>query len=402
MINTRKEAIFILSRWIISRDFPDRLFLDGPDRGFVTDMTYTTIRHYGALMWVLEKFLKKVPGGETLAALLLGAGQILFMDDVADHAAVNETVEAAKARSKGSAALVNGVLRNIIRSREALLKELETQPIHIRKSHPLELIQRWHKQYAAEDLAKLCDWNNTPSETFITRKPAADGVSVFEAVERGQRISELPGYAAGEFIVQDPATAASIELLDLAPELSVLDGCAAPGGKTIQIAWRCGHSKVIALELHAERIETIRENLKRTDFEDLVVLQGNLEQPADTLLQNYGHFDRILLDVPCSNSGVLRRRPDARWRWSERRMKKLAKTQLKILNNAAQLLARNGLLVYSTCSLEPEENLLLVRKFIAANPEFSIVKSVERIPFRDQTDGAFACSLTRRAANALL
>ena len=236
MTNTRTEAIFILSRWLISREFPDRLLEEGPNRGFITDMTYTTIRQYAALMWVLDQFLKKVPKGETLAALLLGAAQLLFMDDVADHAAVNETVDAAKARSKGSTALVNGVLRNIIRKRDTLLKELEEQPLHIRKSHPEELISRWQERYTEEELNKLCNWNNTAAETFITRRPADDGISLFETVERGRRVSELPGYEEGEFIVQDPATAASIELLNLKPGLSVLDGCAAPGGKTIQIA----------------------------------------------------------------------------------------------------------------------------------------------------------------------
>lgn len=397
MTNTRTEAIFVLSRWLISRDFPDRLLEEGPNRGFITDMTYTTIRRYGSLMWVLEQFLNKVPQGETLAALLLGAAQILFMDDVADHAAVNETVEAAKARSKGSSGLVNGVLRNIIRKRDTLLKELEDQPLHIRESHPEELIKRWQAQSTDDELEKLCEWNNTPAETFITGKPADDGFSLFERVERGLKISELPGYKEGEFIVQDPATAASIELLGLKPGLSVLDGCAAPGGKTIQIAWRALESKILALDLHKDRIETILTNLKRTGFEHVEVEQADLRLPVDEIRKKHGLFDRILLDVPCSNSGVLRRRPDARWRWSERRMKKMAKTQRKILNNTAKLLAKDGILVYSTCSLEPEENMLLIDDFIKDNPEFNIIRSIEHNPFKDETDGAFACAIRRDA-----
>ena len=395
MQNTRTEAIFIISRWLVSREFPDRLIESGPDRAFITDMTYTTIRRYGSLMWVLERFLKKVPGGEALAALLLGAAQVLFMDDVADHAAVNETVEAAKARSKGSVALVNAVLRNIIRNRDELLRELEQQPLHIRQSHPEDLIGHWLRRYTAEEVEQLCDWNNTPAETFITHMPGADGISLFESVERGKRVSELPGYREGQFIVQDPSTTISIELLELRPGLSVLDGCAAPGGKTIQIAWRADESKVLALDLHEDRIATIRENLKRTGLEHVQVEQADLTEPLDKVRQNHGLFDRILLDVPCSNSGVLRRRPDARWRWSERRMKRLVRTQNRILANAAGLLAPDGILVYSTCSLEPEENMQVVEKFVEDNSGFSIISSAERLPFRDRTDGAFACAIRR-------
>ncbi len=393
MQNTRTEAIFILSRWLISRDFPDRLLASGPDRPFIMDMVYTTVRRYATLNWVLNKFMTKTPVGETHAALLLGSAQILFMDDVADHAAVNETVAAAKLRSKKSAPLVNAVLRTVVRSRHAILDELKTQPLHIRASHPEELVRRWSARFTAEETARLCEWNNTPSETFITRKPEAEGVSQFEIVTRGTNVQDIPGYADGEFIVQDPATAAAIEMLDLQPGLSILDGCAAPGGKTVQIAWRAADARILALDLYPDRLETVRENISRTRLENVVVAQADLSEAPLALKEKHGLFDRILLDVPCSNTGVLRRRPDARWRWSERRLHRLVRQQRKILASAAELLAEGGTLVYSTCSLEPEENTLLVEAFVKDNPRFTIVKSAERLPFRDHTDGAYACAL---------
>ncbi|MFO7938006.1 MAG: transcription antitermination factor NusB [Kiritimatiellia bacterium] len=398
MSNTRKETVFIITRWLVNRDFPDRLIESGPDRGFITDMTYTTIRRYASLMWVLEQFMRKVPKGETLAALLLGAAQIMFMDDVTDYAAVNETVEAAKARSRASVSLINGVLRNIVRSREKLLRELEKQPLSIRKSHPEELVRRWMARYTSEEVEKLCDWNNTPAETFITGRPDDNGQSRFEKVPRGTGVSDIPGFREGEFIVQDPATATAIELLELRPGLSVLDGCAAPGGKTVQIAWRADESKILALDLREDRITTIRENLRRTGLEHVEVEQTDLTLDLEDVKRKHGLFDRVLLDVPCSNSGVLRRRPDARWRWSEKRLKRLIRTQRSILNNTSKLLKHNGILVYSTCSLEPEENSLLVERFIKDNPEFASVSSVEKLPFNDGTDGAFACAIKRRAA----
>ncbi len=399
-MNTRTETIFILSRWLVSREFPDRLITESAERAFITDLTYTTIRYYGALLWVLERFVKKMPNGETQAALLLGACQILFMEDVADHAAVNETVEAAKSRSKKSAGLVNGVLRNIIRSRDEILKDLEDQPLYIRKSHPEVLAKRWIARFGEEETAKLFDWNNTPAETFIAGKPDAEGKTPFSKAPRGTSIRDIPGYNEGEFIVQDPATASAIKLLDLKPGLSVLDACASPGGKTIQIAWRMGNppaegSKVLAIDLHEDRIATIKENLKRTKLEWVEIEQANLMEPADEIATKHGLFDRILLDVPCSNSGVLRRRPDARWRWSERRMSKLITAQQSILAHASRLLAPGGILVYSTCSLEPEENSELIEAFLKRYSRFSVMKSVEQIPTRSGTDGAFACALTK-------
>jgi 16S rRNA (cytosine967-C5)-methyltransferase len=393
MQNTRTEAIFILSRWLISRDFPDRLLASGPDRPFIMDMVYTTIRRYATLNWALEKFLTKTPGGETLAALLLGTAQILFMEDVADHAAVNETVAAAKARSPKSAPLVNAILRSVARSRTEILEELQTQPLHIRASHPEELVRRWNARFSAEQTEMLCEWNNTPAETVVTRRPGADGISRFETVPRGTRVQEIPGYAEGAFIVQDPATAPAIALLDLQPGLSILDGCAAPGGKTVQIAWRATDSRIVALDLHQDRLETLRENLRRVRLDNVAAEQGDLTQSTEALKARHGLFDRILLDVPCSNTGVLRRRPDARWRWSERRMHKLVQQQRRILANAAKLLSDGGTLVYSTCSLEPEENTMVVEAFVRTNPQFTITGSAERIPWRDHTDGAFACAL---------
>jgi len=399
-MNTRRETIFIISRWLLNHEFPDRIISDSPNRAFVTDLTYTTIRNYSALIWLLERMVEKMPGGETRAALLVGATQILFMDDVADHAAVNETVDAAKQSSKKSAGFINGVLRTIIRTRDEILSDLEKQPLHIRKSHPEILSKRWIARFGEEETSKLFDWNNTPSETFIAGKPDSEGRTIFTKAPRGKSIRDIEGYSEGEFIVQDPATASAIELLDLKPGLSVLDACAAPGGKTIQIAWRMGNppakgSKVLAIDLHEDRIATIKENLKRTKLEWVEVEQANLMEPADEITAKHGLFDRILLDVPCSNSGVLRRRPDARWRWSERRMEKLVKAQKSILAHASMLLAPGGILVYSTCSLEPEENSELIAAFLKRYSRFSVIKSVEQIPTRSGTDGAFACALTK-------
>lgn len=406
-MSSRREAIFAITRWLSTQDFPDRLIPDSPDRAFITDMVYTTVRRRRTLEWVLSRLVKKMPKGETEAALLVGACQILFMPDVADYAAVNETVEAAKLTARSTAGLVNGVLRNILRQRDALLADLAKQPIGIRASHPDALVERWLERFGQEETLALCEWDNTPAETWLAYPPGAtpdfpaSPFPNYYTLPRGTRVEDVPGYADGAFIVQDPATAAAVDLLDIRPGLNVLDACAAPGGKTIQIAWRMGapsdgnSHRLVALDLYDDRLALIRANLERTRQTWVTVQQGDItDNPADTLAE-FGLFDRILLDAPCTNSGVLRRRPDARWRWTTKRMKQLAATQEAMLENALSLLAPGGRLVYSTCSLEHEENRRRITVLRQAHPEIDCVGVIERIPTRSHTDGAFACALEK-------
>ena len=399
-MSSRREAIFVITRWLATQDFPDRLIPDGPDRAFVTDLVYTTVRHHRTLSWILERLVKKMPKGETEAALLVGACQILFMPDVADYAAVNETVEAAKLASRQTAGLVNGVLRTLLRQRETLLAELAKQSIGIRTSHPDALVTRWLEHFGETETLALCEWNNTPAETILAYPPGAP--APFVPLARGIRVEETPGFAEGAFIVQDPATAAAIDLLNVKPGLKVLDACAAPGGKTVQIAWRMGPPAsdshlLVALDLHDDRLTTIRTNLERTRQTWVTVQQGDLTENAVGVLAPFGLFDRILIDAPCSNSGVLRRRADARWRWTTRRMKTLAATQALMLESALALLAPGGRLVYSTCSLEQEENRRQITSLRKAHPDVVCVAVEERIPTRSRTDGAFACAFERQA-----
>jgi len=371
---------------------------DGPDRAFITDLVYTTVRRYRSLTWALEQLMKKIPKGETGAALLVGAGQILFMPSVADYAAVNETVEAAKLASKQTAGLVNAVLRNLLRQRDTILAGLAKQPVGIRTSHPEALITRWLERFGEAETLALCEWDNTPAETFLAYPPGAP--VPFVPMPRGTRVEEVPGYAEGAFIVQDPAMATCIDLLALKPGLKVLDACCAPGGKTVQIAWRMGlptseNHLLVALDLHEDRLAIVRSNLARTRQTWVKVQQGDLTDNPRAALESFGLFDRILIDAPCSNSGVLRRRPDARWRWTTKRMKQLAATQALMLENALALLAPGGRLVYSTCSLEPEENRQQITALRKAHPELECVAVEERIPTRSKTDGSFACAFER-------
>ena len=400
-MSSRREALFVITNWMQTKSFPARLISDSPDRAFVTDLVYTTVRRYRTLDWAVRKFVKKMPQGETGAALLTGACQILFMPDVADYAAVNESVEAAKMASKKTAGLVNGVLRNMLRQRDAVLADLANQPPGIRLSHPDALISRWLGRFGADETAALCELNNTPAETFLAYPPSP-GHPPFVLLPRGTRVENVPDYTEGAFIVQDPATSASIDLLDARPGMRVLDACAAPGGKTVQIAWRMGppaseNHALVALDLHDDRLATLRASLERTRQTWVTAARADLTDETQNLREKIGVFDRILLDAPCSNTGVLRRRPDARWRWTAKRMKQLAAKQYQMLENLLPLLAPGGRLVYSTCSLEHEENRRQITLLRKAHPETTCVAVEERIPTRSHTDGAFACALERQS-----
>ena len=382
MGNSRRSAAFIVARWIATKDFPSSMLPAGADRAFVQDIVYTTIRRIRPLRKILGALMKQWPKGELEALLYIGAAQILYMPDVPDFAAVSETVEAAKGCENPSIAkVVNGVLRNVIRRREEFEKMIADAPLEERESFPTALVRRWERRFGAENAARLCAWHNTPAETFIARRDGS-----FVKLERGQRVEDIPGYADGDFIVQDPGTRLAIELLGPKDGERILDACAAPGGKTVQIAWR--GASVVACEVNPKRRRRLEENLARLKLGVEIIP----ELPASQT------FDKVLVDAPCSNTGVLRRRPDARWNWNEEKLAALVKLQADILDACATRVAPGGVLVYSTCSNEPEENEAQVTAFLARHPEFSLEESRESIPFDSETDGAFAARLRRNPA----
>ena len=427
---SRREAIFILARWLETDDFPDRLITDSPDRGFVMDLVYGTVRWRRALEWALAPLVPRRPGGEALAALLAGSYQVLFMEEVPAYAAVHATVAAAKVASGRSAGFVNGVLRNLVRQRPDVLAGLARQPLGVRLSHPDALVVRWTERYGAELTEALCRWNNTPAETVIAMLPGAEcgtrnaecGVEAPESevqvpdaetrtshlppttliphpaapdtclvLPHGMRIESVPGFAEGRFVAQDPAALAAVKLLNVRPGLAVLDACAAPGGKTAQIAAAmAGRGRLVAMDRHADRLNLLRSTLARTRQAWVEVVQADASRPLPGALPR---FDRILLDAPCSNTGVLRRRPDARWRFSSTRLKRLCAGQQVLLANLLGHLAPGGRLVYSTCSLEPEENRQVVEAVLAKHPGCRLAVTTARFPPRHGTDGAFAAAI---------
>ena len=395
MYNSRREAAFAVLRWLKTKDFPANLLPEGPDRAFVQDLVYTVIRRLRPLRKVLGVLVAKWPKGELEALLYVGAAQILYLGEVPDYAAVNETVEAAKmCPNRNIAKVVNGVLHNLIRRRAEFEQLIAAAPVEERESFPTELVRRWTARFGAENAAKLCAWHNEPAETFLARPDGS-----FVAIERGKKVQDVPGYAEGAFIVQDPGTGLAVELMGVYPGDFVLDACAAPGGKAIQLAWR--GANVTACEVNPKRRRTLEANLARVGLAESVAVVDSLSpltpatgrQPPITSHQS--PVTKILVDAPCSNTVVLRRRPDARWNWSVEKLEALVKLQAEILDRAAALVPSGGTLVYSTCSNEPEENLEQVKAFCLRHPEFRLDVSRESLPFESGCDGAFAARLIR-------
>jgi len=382
MANSRRAAAFAVAKWLVTGEFASSLLPDCPDRAFVQDVVYTVMRRLRPLRRILGGFLAKWPKGELEALLYVGAAQILYMPDVPDFAAVNETVEAAKScEGKSIPKVVNGVLRNLLRKRDEV--DLGTEL----GTFPRAIADRWTARYGKEAAEKLAAWHNQPAETFLAYR---DGR--FQALERGRKVAEVPGYAEGDFVVQDPGTAVSISLLDPKRGERVLDACAAPGGKTAQIAWR--GASVTACEVNPRRRARLAENLKRLGVAAEVA--SSFEEVSRRCASEGSLFDKILVDAPCSNTGVFRRRPDARWNWNVTKLKSLVALQAEILDAALPMLAPGGTLVYSTCSNEPEENGDQAAAFLARHKELSMVASKEALPHECGHDGVFAAAFKRK------
>ncbi|NQT93080.1 MAG: 16S rRNA (cytosine(967)-C(5))-methyltransferase RsmB [Lentisphaerae bacterium] len=417
-ITSRAVAAGIVRQWLENGDFPDRMMERiGRDRAFVTEMVYGVAKWRRALEWIVKGCADHSLDEKTLPYLFVGIYQAIMMDNVEEYAAVNETVEAAKKDlGRSATGFVNGVLRRVIRERDEIRKGLSKQSLGIRESHPDILVKKWTRQFGEETTAGLCRWNNerphvvirpnmlkTTPQTFRTMSVAA-GIETtghpwspeeWLVLPRGVAVTAVPGYEDGLFSVQDPSTMIAVDVLDPQPGERILDACAAPGGKTVLIAERMrGKGRITALEAHAGRLARLRENTERMAVSNVSIVNGNAAKKADAEeATGKTLFDRILLDVPCTNTGVLRRRPDARWRFSNRRLAELVGLQRAILDGVSDLLKPGGLLVYSTCSLERQECEGMVGKWLKNNQRFTLVKEKKTFPPESQTDGVYAAGM---------
>ena len=413
----RAQAARLIADWLERGTFADVL-LQGVqrDRGFLTEVVNGTMRWFRALDYVRTILAPRQPRPEVEALLLTASYELLFMDHSEPYAVVDQSVEAARDLSGPKVAgFVNAVLRKVASDRKGWLARLEKQSPGVRWSHPELLVARWNKRWGEAGLAALCRWNNERPGVILrvetTRISMADFLAKLKeagvvtqphparpdeciALEAGGPLDQLPGYAEGWFVVQDPSTLAAVDLVDAQSGERILDACAAPGGKTMALASRMrGEGTLLALDVEPNRLRRVVENAARMGHPWIETRLLDLTTGPSDLAAT--PFDAVLLDVPCTNTGVLRRRPDARWRFDEPRLAGALALQRRLLDAAAPLVKPGGRLVYSTCSLEPDENGEQIRAWLARNPAFKLEEKSELIPPDSQTDGAYAARLRR-------
>jgi 16S rRNA (cytosine967-C5)-methyltransferase len=404
-MNPRQAALQALQEWEKGKAFSDEILhtlfarqrLRAADRGFVRETFFGVLRNLSALDFLIAQLRPEgTLDSRTRDVLRIGLYQ-LFHLRVAPHAAVHETVElGGKARG-----LVNAILRRALREKAALGRRLAEAPLEIQASHPEFLLARWRAHFGEEATRTLCAWDNRPAEVFarvnglkVTMGELLRSSRDVEGVPehpRMLRVGHIPSswLEHGLCYVQDPSTLLACELLDPQPRETVLDACAAPGGKTTYLAELMrNEGRLVACDLYESRVERLRENLQRlgvTNAEPLIhdtMQMGGPLKPAT--------FDRVLIDAPCSNTGVLRRRVDVRWRLTEEDFIRMPIQQLALLRRASQVVKPGGVIVYSTCSVEPEENDGVVEQALAQNPALKLVEVRRKLPFVDNVDGAFA------------
>ncbi len=368
------------------------------DRAFATELAYGTLRSLNTLDWVLSRFTKQPLSAQTATVrniLRLGVYQLMFMDRVPPSAACNEGAKMArKYGHAGAVKFVNGVLRNVSRRLGEIkfpgFEEDAVAHISLLYSHPAWMVERWIKEFGPEETMLLCRADNEPAPNTvrtntlkITRAGLAEeltkkGLEVTATryapeglnIEGFLSLGSLEAFKRGLFQVQDESSMLAARALMPAPGSFVIDACSAPGGKTTHLAQLMKNKgRLLAIEIHPHKIPLIKENYSRLG---ITVIEAAAKDARELPEAYYQKADFVLLDAPCSGLGVLRRRPDARWRKDPSGIKDLVKLQSEIMAGVSRCVKKGGVMVYSTCTITHEENLGQVARFLSRHPEFEL------------------------------
>jgi 16S rRNA (cytosine967-C5)-methyltransferase len=408
--------------------------LNDQDRRFVTELVYGTVKTKVTIDYFLAKFISR--GLKSLSPVILnilriGVYQLMFLTKVPASAACNQSVELAKKYGHaGTVKFVNGVLRNIARSPEKLTyPDKQSQPVEFLSLvyfHPQWMIKRWLERFGYDETEQLCQANNEiPPLSLRTNTLKIDRLALLEILEQegvtcesvnnvpeGILCSKHPSLGSltslkdGLFQVQDISSMLVAHVLGAKPGEYVIDACGAPGGKSTHIAALMNNQgRVLSVDLYDHKLALIRQNAERLGITIIETLALDATELASA---NVGLADRVLVDAPCSGLGVLRRKPDARWRKNAALLTELPILQGTILESAAQCLKPEGTLVYSTCTTEPEENEQVVQRFLQQNSQFVLEETglflpcpvhealVQYLPHRDHQDGFFIARMRRK------
>ncbi|WP_144461445.1 16S rRNA (cytosine(967)-C(5))-methyltransferase RsmB [Siminovitchia fortis] len=412
--NVREAALDIIEAVERNRSYSNLLLNEtikkyqftGADAALLTEISYGTIQRKMTLDYYLNPFVKKKVEHWVRLLLRLSVYQMVYLDKIPDRAVIHEAVEIAKRRGhKGIAGLVNGVLRSIQRKGIPSLDEIKdpTVRLSIETSHPEWLVKRWIDQYGFDQAKKMCEENLlAPVQTARVNETLTNREHVIEQLKE-EGISAVPSpllpfgiqavegnlarskaYKEGLFTIQDESSMLVAYALELEPGQRVLDACAAPGGKTTHIAEMLDNTgKVIALDLHPHKVKLIMDQVKRLHLKNVEAKAMDSRKTGDVFEME--SFDRVLVDAPCSGLGVLRRKPDIKYSKAEEDIYALKSVQTDILNETSKLVKKGGLLVFSTCTVDKEENEETAAHFLEHHPEFepNCLRMPGALPMKD-------------------
>ena len=405
----RMQAWSLLQRIEHSRAYADLLldhtFSNHPqwrplDRSFIQELVLGTLRWRARLDSAIHRTSKspeKEIDPRLLHLLRTGAYQILFMDRVPHSAAVNESVRLAKALFKNDkiSGFTNAVLRSIARNKnQEVFAPFESQPIEYiteSLSHPRWMVERWVREFGPEIARKICAANNLrppftvrvntlkTSREILRGQFAAAGIDSFPTpfspeglvLRQSPFLSADPLFREGFYFVQDEASQIISHLVNPQPGERVLDACAAPGGKSAHMAQLMeDRGGILSLDLYDQKVDRIRENCRRMGISIIQALRVDASKPLP--FPQKITFDRILVDAPCTGLGILHRHPEAKWRQKPQDVQRLQRLQNALLKNVSSRLKPGGVLIYSTCTMTPEENDFVVESFLNSHKDFHI------------------------------
>ena len=428
LLNSQKTGKYIdrlLSEALGSLDMPSR------DKKFLMELVKGVTRMQGLLNFYLVEMSDGRVTNLPLPIkyiIFIGMYQLIYMDSVPPYAALNESVELSKRlKDQKMAGLVNAVLRNFQRRKDEIDEKIESLPpgkrLSVKYSHPEWVIRRWLSRFGISDTEELCSFNNSVPVITVRQNMLLDDhprldsalseenqnisaskfTNTYFNLPRGFDVFQWDAIIEGEVTVQDVSAGLSVLLLDPRVGETVIDMCAGPGGKTGAIAERMNdEGRVIAVDSDKYRLSLVEKQAERLKLRSVEFIEGDGTNIALPMA------DRILVDTPCSGTGVFAKRSDIRWRKSEKDIEELSSLQTQLLMNASRYLKKNGILVYSTCTMEPEENSDVIRKFLKEHENFKVddaanfveeslteAGAVATYPFKHYIDGSYSVRLLK-------
>jgi 16S rRNA (cytosine967-C5)-methyltransferase len=389
---------------------------DVHDRRLLTEIVYGTLRMRGRLDWVVAQFYRGDPAAMDVSVrniLRTALYQLFFTDRIPAFAIVDEAVKIAKAMHPTASGLVNAVLRNVIRrEREIVWPRIEEDParhISVVHSHPLWLVKRWMSSFGLDETLNLCRANNDiPPLTVRVNRLRAPREEVMRHLQNsGFTVREthfspdglvlthaaIPlrdafSYKEGQIQIQDEASQLAARLLDPGRGEKILDACAGVGVKASYLAEMMqNHGEIMAMDISRQKVKGLRENTERLGISIISPLVKDLREDPGEAFRDA--FDGILLDTPCSGLGTLRRNPEIKWRIAAEDIPRHAELQKKLLGAVAGCLRLGGRLVYSTCSVTPEENEAVIEDFLSRHKDFRCIRPPDVVPLSMITDEGF-------------